>query len=146
MKQVNLNQESVKEVVTELRSSLEYNPTNNKRGYYETMDCVETHYKNRNKHPRLSSELNFAYFDKQYGDILEIPNKREVGRGLKERFLELHEMAQKWKILTYHLKVICSNNSEITSPTVLETDAYLMREEAYLSISIVMLCCSTVVV
>ena len=58
-------------------------------------------------------------------------------RGLKERFLELHETAQRWKILNYHLKVICIDNKEHISPPVLETEAYLLREEAYLTISIV---------
>ena len=58
-------------------------------------------------------------------------------RGLKEKFLELHEAAQKWEILNYHLKVICTDNQEQISPSVLETDAYLMREEAYLTISTV---------
>ena len=58
-------------------------------------------------------------------------------RGLKEKFLELHEAAQKWEILNYHLMVICTDNQEQISPAVLETDAYLMREEAYLTISTV---------
>ena len=58
-------------------------------------------------------------------------------KGLKERFLELHETAQKWEILNYHLKVICTDNQEHISPPVLETDAYLLREDAYLTISIV---------
>ena len=56
---------------------------------------------------------------------------------MKEKFLELHEAAQKWEILNYHLKVICTDNQEQISPPVLETDAYLMREEAYLTISTV---------
>ena len=49
----------------------------------------------------------------------------------------MHEVAQKWEILNYHLKVICTDNQEHISPPVLETDAYLMREEAYRTISIV---------
>ena len=136
MTQVNLGQESVKEVMTELKSTLERKPEN-KRGYYQTIDCDTPHYENKVKQPRLSSDLNFAYFDRQYGQILEVPKDREVRRGLQEKFLELHEAAQKWEILNYHLKVICTDNKEQMSPPVLETDAYLMREEAYLTISTV---------
>ena len=137
MTQVNLGQESIKEVVTELKSTLERKLRNNKRGYYQTTDCTTQHYEEKVKHPRLSSDLNFAYFVRQYGEILEVPKNREVKRGLKERFLELHETAKKWEILNYHLKVICTDNKEHISPPVLETDAYLLREEAYLTISIV---------
>ena len=103
MTQVNLGQESVKKVMTELKRTLERKPRNNKRGYYQTTDCAKPHYEEKVKHPRLSSDLNFAYFDRQYGKILEVPKNREVKRGLKERFLELHETAQKWEILNYHL-------------------------------------------
>ena len=137
MTQVNLDQETVKEVMTELKSTLERKTENNKRGYYQTIDCDQPHYEERIKYPRLSSDLNFAYFDRQYGQILETPRNREVRRGLKEKFLELHEVAQKWEILNYHLKVICTDNKEHISPPVLETDAYLLREEAYLTISII---------
>ena len=137
MTQVNLEQESVKEVMTELKSTLKRKTENNKRGYYQTIDCDQPHYEEKAKHPRLSGDLNFAYFDRQYGQILEVPTNREVRRGLKEKFLELHEVAQKWEILNYHLKVICTDNKEHISPPVLETDAYLLREEAYLTISIV---------
>ena len=137
MAQVNLGQESKKEVMTKVKSSLEGNPRSKKRGYYQTFDCDTPHYEEMTKQPRLSSELNFAYFDRQYGEILEIPKNREVRRGLKERFLELHETAQKWEILNYHLKVICTENQELDSLPLLENDAYLKREEAYLTISIV---------
>ena len=137
MTQVNIGQESVKEVMTELKSTLERKSQNNKRGYYQTTDCDQPHYEDKVKQPRLSSDLNFAYFDRQYGQILEVPTNREVRRGLREKFLELHEAAQKWEILNYHLKVICTDNQEHISPPVLETDAYLMREEAYLTISTV---------
>ena len=133
MTQVNLGQESVKEVMTELKSTLERKTENNKRGYYQTIDCDQPHYEEKVKHPRLSNDLNFAYFDRQYGQILEVPTNREVRRGLKEKFLELHEVTQKWEILNYHLKVICTDNKEHIFPPVLETDAYLMREEAYLT-------------
>ena len=137
MTQVNIGQESVKKVMTELKSTLERKPENNKRGYYQTTDCDQPHYEDKVKQPRLSSDLNFAYSDRQYGQILEVPTNREVRRGLREKFLELHEAAQKWEILNYHLKVICTDNQEHISPPVLETDAYLMREEAYLTISTV---------
>ena len=62
MTQVNLGQESVKEVMTELKSTLERKPENNKRGYYQTINCDTPHYEDRVKQPRLSSDLNFAYF------------------------------------------------------------------------------------
>ena len=130
MTQVNIGQESVQEVMTELKSTLKRKPENNKIGYYQTTDCNQPHYEDKVKQPRLSSYLNFAYFDRQYGQILEVPTNREVRRGLREKFLELHEAAQKWEILNYHLKVICTDNQEHISPPVLETDAYLMREEA----------------
>ena len=71
MTQVNLGQESVKEVMTELKSTLERMPANNKRGYYQTTDCDTPHYEEKVKQPRLSSDLNFASFDRQYGEILE---------------------------------------------------------------------------
>ena len=70
MTQVNLGQESVKEVMTELKSTLERKPENNKRGYYQTINCNTPHYEDKVKQPRLSSDLNFAYFDRQYGQIL----------------------------------------------------------------------------
>ena len=65
MTQVNLGQESVKEVMTELKSTLERKPDNNKRGYYQTLNCDTPHYEDKVKQPRLSSDLNFAYFDRQ---------------------------------------------------------------------------------
>ena len=73
MTQVNLGQESVKEVMTKLKSSLEGNPRSRKRGYYQTIDCDTPHYEAKTKQPRLSSELNFAYLNRQYGEILETP-------------------------------------------------------------------------
>ena len=119
--------------MTELKTSLT-SPRSQKRGYYQTVECDDPHYENRIKNQRLSSDLNFAYFDKQYGEVLEVNKNREVRRGLKERFLELHEKAQKWEILAYHLKVICAENPEIEPLPDLENDAYLKREEAYLTI------------
>ena len=57
-------------------------------------------------------------------EVLEVSKNREVRRGLKERFLELHEKAQKWEILAYHLKVICAENPEVEPLPDLENDAY----------------------
>ena len=94
MTQINLGQETVKEAMTELKTSLT-SPRSQKRGYYQTVECDDPHYENRVKHQKLSSNLNFAYFDKQYGEVLKVSKNREVRRGLKERFLELHEKAQK---------------------------------------------------
>ena len=73
MTQVNLGQESVKEVMTELKSTLERKPRNNKRGYYQTIDCANPHYEEQVRYLRLSSDLNFTYFDRQYGEILKVP-------------------------------------------------------------------------
>ena len=101
------------------------------------MECDDPHYENRVKHQQLSSNLNFAYFDKQYGEVHEVSKNKEVRRGLKERFLELHEKAHKWEILAYHLKVICAENPEVEPLPELENDAYLRREEAYLTIATV---------
>ena len=136
MTQINLSQETVKEAMTELKTSLTSSRTQ-KRGYYQTVECDDPHYETKVKHQKISSNLNFAYFDKQYGEVLEISKNREVRRGLKERFLELHEKAHKWEVLAYHLKVICAENSEVESLPDLENDAYLKREEAYLTIATV---------
>ena len=133
MAQVNLDQETM---MTELKTSMT-SPRSQKRGYYQTVECDDPIYENKVKHPRISSDLNFAYFDKQYGEVLEVTKNREVRRGLKERFLGLHEKAQKWEILAYHLKVICAENPEIEPLPELENDAYLKREEAYLTIATV---------
>ena len=134
--QINLGQETVKEAMTELKTSLT-SPRSQKRGYYQTVECDDPHYENKIKHPRLSSDLNFAYFDKQYGEVLEVNKNREVRRGLKERFLELHEKAQKWEILACHLKVICAENPKIEPLPNSENYVYLKREEAYLTIATV---------
>ena len=112
----------VKAAMTELKTSLT-SPRSQKRGYYQTVECNDPHYENKVKHQKLSSNLNFAYFDKQYGEVLEVGKNREVRRGLKERFLELHEKAQKWELLAYHLKVICAENPEVEPLPNLENDA-----------------------
>ena len=46
-------------------------------------------------------------------------------------------MAEKWEILTYHLKVICIDNNKLEPPTVLDNDICQLREEAYLTITMV---------
>ena len=136
MTQIDLGQERVKEAMTDLKTSLT-SPGGQKRGYYQTEECDEPHYENKVKYQKLSSTLNVAYFDKQYGEVLENSKNREVRRGLKERFLELHEVAQKWEILAYHLEVICTENPEVEVLLDPENDAYLKREEAYLTIATV---------
>ena len=123
MTQIDLGQERVKEAMTDLKGSLT-SPGSQKRGYYQTVECDEPHYETKTKHQKLSSSLNFAYFDKQYGEVLEVTKNREVRRGLKERFLELHEKAKKWEILAYHLEVICTENPEFKSLPDPENDAY----------------------
>ena len=136
MTQINLGQERVKEAMTDLKTSLT-SPRSQKRGYYQTVECNDPHYENKVKHQKLSSNLNFAYFDKQYGEVLEVGKSREVRRGLKERFLELHEKAQKWELLAYHLKVICAENPGVEPLPYLGNDAYQQREEAYLTVATV---------
>ena len=83
MAQINLGQETVKEAMTELKTSLTSprSQRSQKRGYYQTVECDDPHYENKIKHPRLSSDLNFAYFEKQYGEVLEVNKNREVRRG-----------------------------------------------------------------
>ena len=44
MTQVNLGLESVKEVMTKLKSSLEGNQRSKKRGFYQTVDCATAHH------------------------------------------------------------------------------------------------------
>ena len=136
MTQIDLGQERVKEAMTDLKTSLT-SLGGQKRGYYQTVECDEPHYENKAKYQKLSSSLNFAYFDKQYGEVLENTKNREVRRGLKERFLELHAKAQKWEILAYHLEVICAENPELVSLPNPDNDAYQKREEAYLTIATV---------
>ena len=136
MTQLDLGQEKVKKAMTDLKTSLT-SQGSQKRGYYQTVECDEPHYENKVKYQKLSSSLNFAYFDKQYGEVLENSKTREVRRGLKERFLELHEMAQKWEILAYHLEVICTENPEFEALPDPDNDAYQKREEAYLTIAMV---------
>ena len=132
MNQVNLGQESVKEAMMELRDSIEGNLTSRKRAHYQRVSSDREEQGRRGKQPRLSSEINMAYLHKQYGEILEIPRKRQLRRGIRECFLELHEAAKKWELLTYHLQVICHENPELDPLPALDSEVYLKREEAYL--------------
>ena len=50
MAQVNLGQETVKEAMTELKTSLT-SPRSQKRRYYQTVECDDPHYENKVKHP-----------------------------------------------------------------------------------------------
>ena len=103
MNQVNLGQESVKETMIELRDSIEDNPNYRKRTYYQTVSSEKKQQGKRGKQPRLSSEINLAYLNKQYGEILEVPKARQLRKGIREHFLELHEAAKKRELLNYHL-------------------------------------------
>ena len=113
MNQFSLGQESVKETMIELRDSIEGNPHPRKRTYYQTVSSEKKQQDRKGKQPRLSSEINPAYLDKQYGDILEVPKARQLRKGIREHFLELHEAAKKWKLLNYHLQVICHEDPEL---------------------------------
>ena len=81
MNQVNLGQESVKETMIELKDSIEGNPNSRKKSYYQTVSLERQIQENKGKQPRLSSEINMAYLDKQCGEILEVPKARQLRRG-----------------------------------------------------------------
>ena len=138
MNQVNLGQEFVKETMMELRDSIEGNPTSRKRAYYQTITSDREVQGRRGKQPRLSSEINMAYLDKQYGKILEVSREKQLRRGIREHFLELDEAAKKWELLNYHLQVICHENPELDSLPALDSEIYLKREEAYLMVSLIL--------
>ena len=86
MAQVNLGQETVKEAMIELKTSLT-SPRSQKRGYYQTVECDDPHYENKIKNPRFSSELNFAYFDRQYGEVLEVNKKQRSKKRFERKVL-----------------------------------------------------------
>ena len=92
----------------------------------------------RGKQPRLSSKINLAYLDKQYGEILEVPKARQLRKGIRECFLEFHEAAKKWELLNYHLQVICHENPEQNPLPALDSEVYLKREESYLMVSLIL--------
>ena len=64
--------------------------------------------------------------------------KQDSLEGDKGAFLELHEAAKKWELLTYHLQVICHENCELGPLLALDSDIYLKREEAYLMVSLIL--------
>ena len=111
IKQVHISQEAVKEVIADLRDSIEGNPRCRKRTYYQTVaaDCLVED--ERRKQPKISSEMNFSYFDKQYGEILDVQRNRQLRKGIRTRFVELHRSGRKWEILNYHMQVICKENN-----------------------------------
>ena len=107
IKQVHISQEAVKEVVADLRDSIEGNPRSRKRTYYQTVAVDYLVEDERRKQPKISSEMNFSYFDKQYGEILDVQRNRQLRKGIRTRFVELHRSGRKWEILNYHMQVIC---------------------------------------
>ena len=136
IKQVHISQEAVKEVIADLRDSIEGNPRSRKRTYYQTIagDCLEED--ERRKQPKISSELNFSYFDKQYGEILDVQRSRTLRKGIRTRFVELHRSGRKWEILNYHMQVICKENDVLKTKDSQDLEAYAEREEAYLMIAV----------
>ena len=135
IKKVHISQEAVKEVIADLRDSIEGNPRSGKRTYYQTVaaDCpVEDE---KRKEPKISSELNFSYFDKQYGEILDVQRNRQLRKGKKTGFVELHRSGRKWEILNYHMQVICKENNALKTTVVQDLEDYAEREEAYLMIA-----------
>ena len=138
MNQVNLGQESVKETIIELKDSIEGNPNYRKRTYYQTVSSEMQHHDKRGKQPRLSSEINLAYLDKQYKEILEVPKARQLRKGMWEHFLELNEAAKKWELLNYHLQVIYHDNPELDPLPALDPEVYLEKEKPYLMVSLVL--------
>ena len=138
MNQVYLGQEYVKETMIELRNNIEGNPNTRKRTYYQTVSSEMQQKDNRDKQPRLSSEINLAYLGKQYGEILEVPKARQLRKGIRECFLEIHEAAKKWELLNYHLQVICHENPELNPLPALDSEVYLKREVSYFMVSLIL--------
>ena len=95
IKQVHISQEAVKEVVADLRDSIEGNPRSRKRTYYQTVAADYLVEDERRKQPKISSEMNFSYFDKQYGEILDVQRNRQLRKGIRTRFVELHRSGRK---------------------------------------------------
>ena len=78
IKQVHINQEAVKDVITDLKDNIEGNPRSRKRTYYQTVATYYLAEDERRKQPKISSEMNFSYFDKQYGEILDVHRNRQL--------------------------------------------------------------------
>ena len=136
IKQVHISQEAVKEVITDLKDNIKGNPRSRKRTYYQTVaaDCLAED--ERRKQPKISSEMNFSYFDKQYGEILDVQRNRQLRKGIRTRFVELHKSGKKWELLNYHMQVICKENKVMKMTVGQDVEDYAEREEAYLMIAV----------
>ena len=136
IKQVHIGQEAVKEVITDLKDNIEGNPRSRKRAYYQTVATDYLAEDERRKQPKISSEMNFSYFDKQYGEILDVQRNRQLRKGIKTRFVELHKSGKKWELLNYHMQVICKENKVMKMTVGHDVEDYAEREEAYLMIAV----------
>ena len=136
IKQVHISQEAVKKVIADLRDSIEGNPRSRKRTYYQTVAVDYLVEDERRKQPKISSEMNFSYFDKQYGEILDVQRNRQLRKGIRTRFVELHRSGRKWEILNYHMQVICKENNVLKTTVGQDVEDYAKREEAYLMIAV----------
>ena len=136
IKQVHISQEAVKEVITDLKDNIEGNPRSRKRTYYQTVAADYLAEDERRKQPKISSEMNFSYFDKQYGEILDVQGNRQLRKGIRTRFVELHKSGKKWELLNYHMQVICKENKVMKTTVGQDVEDYAEREEAYLMIAV----------
>ena len=136
IKQVHISQEAVKEVITDLKDNIEGNPRSRKRTYYQTVAADYLAEDERRKQPKISSEMNFSYFDKQYGEILDVQRNRQLRKGIRTRFVELHKSGKKWELLNYHMQVICKENKVMKMTVGQDVEDYAEREEAYLMIAV----------
>ena len=136
IKQVHLSQEAVKEVITDLKDNIEGNPRSQKRTHYQTVAADYLAEDERRNQPKISSEMNFSYFDKQYGEILDVQRKRQLRKGIRTRFVELHKSGKKWELLNYHMQVICKENKVMKTTVGQDVEDYAEREEAYLMIAV----------
>ena len=136
IKQVHISQEAVKEVITDLKDNIEGNPRSRKRTYYQTVATDYLAEDERRKRPKISSEMNFSYFDKQYGEILDVQRNRQLRKGIRTRFVELHKSGKKWELLNYHMQVICKENKVMKMTVGQDVEDYAEREEAYLMIAV----------
>ena len=136
IKQVHISQEAVKEVITDLKDNIEGNPRYRKRTYYQTIATDYLAEDERRKQPKISSEMNFSYFDKQYGEILDVQRNRQLRKGIRTRFVELHKSGKKWELLNYHMQVICKENKVMKTTVGQDVEDYAEREEAYLMIAV----------
>ena len=82
--------------------------------------------------------MNFSYFDKQYGQILDVQRNRQLRKRIRTRIVELHKSGRKWEILNYHMQVICKENDVMKTTTGQELEAYAEREETYLMITVLL--------